>query len=177
MDYHPLYNNLSQAQAYSLPHPSLLQATQIQFLLTFSFQYKLWFFQSLTLITNSYNGMLFHYFPPFFSEMFQGLQSNHRLLRLGLQLRWNLFSTWNQDTTEIHPEAKQLSQARICLFLRPQHTTCLLMLLQEAEEYNWSWLWWQKTLCLNSKGSRSACQTMEICLASGSATENAFHVM
>lgn len=36
-------NGLSSSlqQPFTLPHPSLLQATQIQFLLTFSFQYKL----------------------------------------------------------------------------------------------------------------------------------------
>jgi len=110
--------------------------------------------------------------------MFQGLQSNHRLPRLDLRLRWNPFSRQNQDTTETQPEAKQLSQARICLFLRdtPWHTTCLPVLPQEAEDHSWSWLWQQETSLPNSKGSQTAGQSMEVCLASGSATENAFRV-
>lgn len=156
-------------KAYTLSHSSLNNTNLIPFDLLLTMKVKIFpKFKSCYWKTRF---MLFRSFSPF-SETLQRLQSSIRLLRPDLQLQWKSFSTWNQDTTEIQPEAKQFSQARTCPFSRDTswHTTC-------TEEPNWASWQWQQTSFLNSKGSQSAHQSMEMSLASASATENTFQVM
>lgn len=127
-------------KVYTLIHPSLFPTPQTQFLLTCSCWYKLWFFLSLILVTKRQGLCCSIIFPLLFFRCFRVYRAILIPTLQWLQLQWNSFNSWNQDTTEIQSEAKQVAQARTSRDT-PQHTTCLLALLETTEEDNWSCLW------------------------------------